>query len=177
MKPGADELSVFYASVDERAQRLADRHGTRLHCRRGCAACCVDDLTVLEVEAEHIRRNQAALLRHGRPHSPGACAFLDESMSCRIYHDRPYVCRTQGLPLRWFENAGESRPGRTLGVVERRDICPENLEGPPLETLADEDCWLLGPAEGRLQEIQDGTGDTPGTRVSLRSLFRSQRAS
>jgi len=177
MTSGPDELADFYASVEERVQRLAERNAPRLHCRRGCAACCIDELSVLEVEADRIRRNHVTLLRDTEPHPAGRCAFLDESMSCRIYDDRPYVCRTQGLPLRWFEDAEVSGPERIPRVVERRDICPENLDGPPLESLADEDCWLLGPAEGRLQQMQERSSGAAGARIPLRSLFRNQRAS
>jgi len=168
-------LREFYDEVDDQATRLAARHRERLQCRRGCASCCVDDLAVLDIEADRIRLNHADLLRDGAPHPAGACAFLDGEGACRIYADRPFVCRTQGLPFRWFEEA-DGAP-----VVERRDICPLNDTGPPLEELPDEDCWLLGPAEGRLSELAERQsalpkGDpTAPTRVALRSLFGPDR--
>lgn len=77
-------------------------------------------------------------------------------------------------------------------IEERRDICSLNLDGgPPLEELAEEDCWLLGPIELRLVEIADAfvAGRTAGKlgfeaggqiaagtggeteRVALRDLF------
>ena len=185
-----DALSDFYSGVDERARELAGRLEDRLQCRRGCAACCVDDLSVLPIEAERIRHNHAGLLRDGEPHPAGACAFLDDQGSCRIYADRPYVCRTQGLPLRWFEAADDGEVAEPSGgtaepsggtaepsVVERRDICPLNDTGPPLEELSDEDCWLLGPAEARLEELAEASASegasTLRERVALRSLFRS----
>ena len=173
---GLSALSDFHAEVDVAAGRLALRHRERLQCRLGCASCCVDDLTVFEIEAERIRRAHSGLLRDAAPHEPGACAFLDEQGACRIYPDRPYICRTQGLPLRWFDEV----PGDS--VVERRDICPLNEPGVPLEDLPDEDCWLLGPAEAKLLELAtDGAGDAasdaahPPVRVALRSLFRRVR--
>lgn len=65
-------------------------------------------------------------------------------------------------------------------IVERRDICPLNLEGgPPLESLAEDDCWLVGPFELRLAAIDERFPveanppfplDREG-RVALRSLF------
>jgi hypothetical protein len=161
------ELQALYAEVDDRARTLAAKHVDRLQCTRGCAQCCVDDLTVLEVEAVHIQRHHAELLRNATPHSTGACAFLSEDDACRIYRERPYVCRTQGLPLRWFDQAGGE-------PVERRDICPLEEAGPPITELADRDCWLLGPYEARLAELQqrlDGAAGAPGHRVALRSLF------
>ena len=160
-------LRALHGSVDRAAAALAERHRGRLRCGRGCAACCVDDLTVYEVEAERIRRAHAALLERGAPHAPGACAFLGPEAECRIYPDRPYVCRTQGLPLRWLEEEREDG-----AIVERRDICPLNLDGPPLEALPDDACWLLGPVEDRLAALQHGLDGGAGTRVALRSLFR-----
>jgi hypothetical protein len=123
---------------------------------------------VLEVEAERIVREHAELVEHGAPHAPGACAFLDSDGACRIYASRPYVCRTQGLPLRWLE---EDEDGE---IVEQRDICPLNAEGPALETLADDACWTLGPHEEQLILLQERSGRRL-VRIALRDLFSRSR--
>ena len=162
-----DALRRLHAEVDRAAGALAERHRGRLRCGRGCAACCVDALTVFEVEAERIRRAHGALLAEGAPHAPGACALLGPEGECRVYADRPYVCRTQGFPLRWLEEVGEGDE-----IVEARDICPLNLPGPPLETLPEDACWLLGPVEERLAALQHALDGGAGRRVALRSLFR-----
>ena len=78
------------------------------------------------------------------------------------------MCRTQGLPLRWI---AEREGG---DVAELRDVCSLNLAGPPLETLAEEDLWLLGPVESRLATLQRRHDGGEGRRVALRALFRSQ---
>jgi hypothetical protein len=159
-------LRALHDEVDAQAARLAARHAGRLHCGRGCSACCVDGLTVFEIEAERIRRGHPDLLARAEPHAPGACAFLDAEGACRIYADRPYVCRTQGLPLRWLdEDAGE-------GLVERRDICPLNEAGPPLEALPEDACWTLGPIEQRLASLQAAYRGGASRRVALRALFQ-----
>lgn len=159
-------IAEFQQWLDTRCGPLHERHAARLQCRRGCRDCCVDDLTVFEVEAREIQRRAAQLLDQDRPHPPGACAFLGPSGECRIYETRPYVCRTQGLPLRWLaENEQEE-------IVEERDICPLNvLNDPPLRTLPAEDCWSIGPAETVLQRLQAQRPD-PDLRIPLRSLFR-----
>jgi hypothetical protein len=163
--PPLEALRALHADVDAQAGALAARHAERLQCRRGCADCCRDGLTVFEVEAERIRVEAAELLASAEPHPEGACAFLDGQGACRIYAQRPYVCRTQGLPLRWLEERDEA-------VVELRDICPLN-DGDgvePLEGLPPEACWTLGPCEGRLAELQRSwTGALE--RAPLRSLF------
>jgi hypothetical protein len=164
---GADDhaaLERLHAEVDAAAAPLAALHGTRLRCRRGCAACCVDDLTAFEVEAEAIRAHCGPVLREP-PHPPGACAFLDGAGACRIYAHRPYVCRTQGLPLRWIDFQAEG------ASVERRDICPLNEPGPPLEALPADACWELGPTEARLAALQAARDGGRLRRVRLRDLF------
>jgi hypothetical protein len=159
-------VEALHAEVDARAGALHARHAARLQCRRGCHGCCVDDLAVFEIEALRIRTRAPAVLRRA-PHPPGACAFLDDAGSCRIYEHRPYVCRSQGLPLRWIDDDAPDDP------VERRDVCPLNEAGLPLETLPAEDCWELGPVEGRLAALQARRDGGPARRVRLRDLFRA----
>lgn len=157
----------LHKMIDELTAPLHKRHQARLNCARGCHSCCVDELTVFSVEAEHIRRTHAALLESAAPHAEGLCAFLDEQGACRIYEVRPYVCRTQGLPLRWIELEGDDE------YVELRDICPLNLEGESLELLHKDDLWAIGPVEAKLQEFERAFvgAAAPLARVSLRSLF------
>jgi len=160
-------LVALHTAVDRKTEELEVRHAERLVCRRGCSDCCVDEISVFEIEAQRIRANHARMLATQRPHPPGACAFLDEAGGCRIYDDRPYVCRTQGLPLRWFDE--DERGART----EWRDICPLNeLPDEPLESLSPGACWTIGPTESDLAELQrafDGTR----RRTPLRDLFGS----
>jgi hypothetical protein len=165
----SDRLDSLHQKVDLEAGRLASRHASRLKCARGCSDCCRDDLTVFSVEADRIRRHHPQLLAQGEPHPAGACAFLDDDGACRVYADRPYVCRTQGLPLRWLDQDSAG------SVLEYRDICPLNEEGPPLTQLAEDDCWTLGPTEGRLAALQEEHGDGPLQRVALRDLFTGSR--
>lgn len=128
---------------------------------------------MFEVEAAPIRAHHAALLDEGVPHATGGCAFLDEAGACRIYEHRPYVCRTQGLPLRWLDEQ-DGLP------VELRDICPLNEDGEAVEAIAEDDCFTLGPIEERLAEMQYAAhfaGVSPNatpprpTRTHLRALF------
>jgi len=141
-------------------------HGARLHCRRGCTDCCVDDLTVFAVEADRIRREYPHVLQSEAPGRVGGCAMLGPDGACRVYHARPQVCRTQGVPLRWFADGPDGT------VVEHRDICPLNDPGPPIETLDPDACWLIGPTEGGLAQLQQATGAFE--RVALRALFASE---
>ena len=157
-------LGALHALVDAAAGALFTHHAERTVCRRGCSACCVDNLTVFEVEAERIRRAHPEL-EQMTPHAPGACALLDEDGACRVYEARPYVCRTQGLPLATFE---EDEQGE---VRERRSICELNLEGEPLDNLELEECWIIGPTEIELQNLQARYSGGGQERVALRDLL------
>lgn len=161
-------IEAFHRAVDEATAPVVRANEARLQCKAGCAACCVDELTVFEIEAAVIRHHHAELLANGTPHPEGACAFLDESDRCRVYEHRPYVCRTQGLPLRWLAEDEE-----TDEIFESRDICPLNEDGgPPIEELPADQCWLLGPFEQRLADRQRAeSADREAPRVALRSLF------
>lgn len=159
------ELKELYDAADARVRLLESVHAARINCRKGCSSCCVDGISVFDVEARNIRARHAELLSDSPPHPSGACAFLDQEGACRIYEDRPYVCRTQGIPLRWVEYTDSD-------TVEYRDICPLNEEGgKPVEQLDPEDCLTIGEFEGRLAELQKLSGDGEMLRVSLRSLF------
>ncbi|MFO0737844.1 MAG: YkgJ family cysteine cluster protein [Labilithrix sp.] len=165
----ASWVSRFHAAVEEAAAPVARANAARLHCRPGCADCCVDGLTVFAIEAAEIVAHHPSVLEE-EPHPPGGCAFLDGAKRCRIYEHRPYVCRTQGLPLRWLEEDEE-----TDEVYEARDICPLNASPAaepltPLEELPPEECWSIGPFEERLAREQND-----GARVALRSLFDARR--
>jgi Fe-S-cluster containining protein len=165
-KKALASLRALHADIDREAGRVAEKHAERLRCHRGCSACCVDELTIAPVEAERIRRAHPELLRSAKPHPAGACAFLDSEGSCRIYADRPSVCRSQGLPLRFFFEDEQDE------IQEGRDICPLNLEsGPPLDSLEEADFWLVGPHELRLTAIDDAFSSETAGRIRLRDLF------
>ena len=143
---------------------LERTHRDRLNCRKGCSDCCVDDITVFEAEAQRLRVEHAELLRVGDPHPSGHCAFLDSEGACRVYQSRPYVCRTQGLPLRWLDDDDDS-------ATEYRDICHLNEDGPLITDLNPKECWTIGPVEAKLQAIELARSNGNAHRVQLRQLF------
>jgi len=162
---------TLHAVIDHATERIAAvfaaAYGAILRCGQGCTACCQDDLTVFEVEALRLRAEYAPLLDAGEPGPVGACAFLGTDGACRAYEARPYVCRTQGLPLRWLEEDGDG------GGQEYRDICPLNADptGTPLVELEPAAFWTLGPWEDQLRLIQEALDGGEGRRVPLRGLF------
>jgi uncharacterized protein len=157
-------LSRLYEEIDARVNRLLKIHDHRLQCRPGCSDCCMDDISVNEVEANNIKYHYGDLLKKALPHHEGTCAFLADDHSCRIYDQRPYVCRTQGLPLHWIEEQGGK-------IVALRDICPRNESGTPIEQLLENQCWEIGPIEEELAKLQNVLRNGIMKRVKLRDLF------
>ena len=164
-----DWVERLHGVVDELVAPIAAAHGPRLTCRAGCHGCCSDALSAFEIEAAVIERHHAELLATGVAHADGGCAFLDDRGECRVYEHRPYVCRTQGLPLRWLERDEDGQ------AAEVRDVCPLNAEGPALEELGSDECWTVGPIEERLATRQSEVDGGEGRRIALRSLFTGAR--
>lgn len=161
------QLAKIYQAADRESERLGHIHEHRLKCGRGCSGCCTDGISVFEIEAAYLREQYANWLPVAVPHPPGACAFLDEQGACRVYAHRPYVCRTQGLPLRWLAAPEEGMP-----AVEYRDICPLNEEGEPIESLPAAHCLSTEPFEQALAALQFSADQGQMRRVELRELFR-----
>ncbi len=169
-----NQVLHLHEQVSIEADRIAGGLGELLVCRHGCHDCCIDDLTVFPIEAEIIRRNCGPLLVSDSAHPKGKCAFLDASGGCRIYQWRPYVCRTQGLPLQWpdFDDSGSTSFAK--------DICPLNLtqlkeNGFNLYDLPTNFFWTLGNVESQLASLQVaalGRFEENLPRIFLRNLFK-----
>ncbi|MCB9506441.1 MAG: YkgJ family cysteine cluster protein [Myxococcales bacterium] len=162
-RPRLDDLRRLHAAVDSAARGLADHYGARLACRRGCTGCCVDELTVFTVEAARIIDEFPDVVAEEAAAPSGGCAFLSEHGDCRVYAARPYVCRTQGLPLRWFEEADDDE------VIERRDVCELSSAAVDPVQESPDTCWLIGPYEDALWRLQAHVDE--GKRIALRELF------
>lgn len=165
------EVLRLQGEAAHKADTLATDLGSLLVCRQGCDDCCQDNLSVFPIEAEIIRRHCEPLLTFAEAHPPGKCAFLDSTGSCRIYPWRPYVCRTQGLPLRWLDGSDS----------EERGICSLNADqmqnmGVEISQIEPEQCWTIGEFESRLAGLQVralGTFQENLPRIKLRDLFVS----
>ncbi len=164
METPIELLQAFYKKVDQQVRPLERLNQKRLHCKAGCADCCLDGITVFEVEADYIKQMAPEVLKQP-PHPKGKCAFLDGKDHCRIYPFRPYVCRTQGLPLRWFEYNESGLK------IEYRDICPLNDTGTDLQFLDDKYFWEIGPLEQELADMQQKFKNGRMKRIPLRELF------
>ena len=131
-------LVTLYQNVEKFSEIFFQKNQKDINCRKGCATCCYTDLSVFELEAEHIRNwfegldeDQKVLLHKswqepqlakknifGEMTTP--CTFLVDDV-CTIYEARPLICRTQGLLLKYIEDGNIFL-----------DICPLNFSESPL---------------------------------------------
>jgi hypothetical protein len=166
--PAHPSLLELRAKVDSFFQRVQERHGDHLACRRGCDDCCKVDLTVFPVEAEPIRERLRTLPAStietigDRVRDDRHCLFLVRG-ECAVYEDRPIICRTQGLPLQ-------------TGDAERT-VCPLNFQGEGLLEGLPDDAVLnlntLNTLLSVLHRVHIGQAGLPDARVRLRELMIS----
>lgn len=166
-QPSINNLREFYSKVDKLSDKLSTTYTGRLQCRKGCSSCCQDEIEVFGLEAELIRQNYSTLLKSGKAGAEGACAFLDEEGSCRVYDSRPFICRVFGLPLEWKEN----RRGRK---DSQRAVCAMNLSGEDMEKLDSRDCIPMHELEEQLALLQYTANEGKMDRIALRILFEPE---
>ena len=77
-----ERLRKLHREVDEAAQQAAQSYHDRLRCHRGCCDCCVDELTVFEIEGELIRLAHGDLLAQQHPH-PMTPIVARKSRACK----------------------------------------------------------------------------------------------
>ena len=169
------ELTV---KVDAFFTRVRTRHASDMRCGSGCDSCCRTRLTITGVEAEALRAHVAAMPDDARarlaevarrPFDPGdmRCAALEDDGRCLVYGGRPIVCRSHGVPVRVYGEAG----GRRFPII---DSCPLNFTAGP--DRADPDCILDQETLSATliaidAEDADARGRARGERVPLAELL------
>lgn len=76
-------------------------HSKNLKCQKGCDSCC-ESISVFPIEFDSIKQELGPKLdtiaKRKFNKFRKSCMFLKNG-ACLIYHSRPIICRTQGLPL------------------------------------------------------------------------------
>jgi Fe-S-cluster containining protein len=156
------KLSMFYQKVDNMVHYLTQIHQNRLQCKKGCNACCQDDLSVMGLEAAYIKQSFPSVL-HEKASNIGQCAFLNIEGACRIYEARPFICRTHGLPLKW--NMAQENQVMI-------DICELNETEEPLTAIPTELFFDVNLFEEVLLNFQIEADQGKMDRIKLRELFK-----
>lgn len=157
-------------SADQMAEHLGIVHSGQLVCRKGCCNCCTN-LSVFPVEffaiVEQMKKAGWTKLHFD---AAAVCGYLDEQRACEIYPFRPIICRTQGLPLAFYD---DDTQGYSV------TFCPKNFTGGEPEQLSfgadntlDLDALNDELFDIHLQYIAEHPelGFTPQTRIALSRL-------
>lgn len=111
--------------VDQLCEGITRLLGDSLVCGPGCDSCCIA-ISVFPVEAAALLEAAGKLppdkYQQLKQHLESAegreqCPLLCEG-HCLLYHARPIICRTHGLPLLLLDDDGH----------RRMDVCPRNCK-------------------------------------------------
>jgi Fe-S-cluster containining protein len=115
---GKNMIKTLHDRVEDFFNKASDAAPQQFNCKPGCAACCIVDLSVFEVEARLVEALFAGLDRETRQRAAqraqenSHCCMLEpETGLCIVYQARPLICRSHGL---------------TILIDGKLDCCPLN---------------------------------------------------
>ena len=111
-QPGTPRGEALHRMIDRETAGVA-RNAIAVSCRKGCTGCCHYEVEITGDEAAVLKKAMAtrgitialdrlALQAARERQSPAwhrfgsldnRCVFLDETGACRLYEDRPSICR------------------------------------------------------------------------------------
>ena len=108
-----ESYTALRTRIDRFSASIHARYADRIACGPGCTDCCDAGLTLVMIEAVvlgsalnipeeriHLQAGQPPLFEEGR------CAMLGSDELCSVYAERPLICRTHGLPLKYPQEDG-----------------------------------------------------------------------
>lgn len=131
---------VTHREVDNQIHELFENPivSENVSCKKGCSYCCYTQVSVTESEAELLAKcvtdgveiDRSFLYIQGEaansasdwysiPYEMRKCVFLAEDNTCRVYEDRPSVCRTNyvfSTPEKCSTIDGSEKPIRLLST-------------------------------------------------------------
>ena len=126
-----NKYQQLITDANQLTSQLNERYRAHLQCQSGCSGCCHHHLSVFPVEAAMMKSTienlsnetktiiklQAQKITEQESRGEAvACPLLIDDQ-CSIYDSRPVICRTQGLPLLYEAEDGNSEV----------DFCPLNF--------------------------------------------------
>ncbi len=118
LKSGTDRARLVHQEIDAYNKEVFSNPVVKAHspCTAGCSACCHTQVSTTHDEAQLLARSvsegieidQSRLQRqtgagnsseefYKLSYEDRRCVFLDQAGSCRVYSDRPAVCRTNAV--------------------------------------------------------------------------------
>jgi uncharacterized protein len=91
------EYFLLRKELDEFSEQLIIEHQQHIECKAGCSGCCME-FNILPVEFHALKTEASGILKNIVQQIDSPCPLLADGF-CQIYSSRPFICRTQGLPL------------------------------------------------------------------------------
>jgi len=147
-----EDLSPIQNKAEKFFDQFHKKWASQMQCAKGCSHCCIAGLSVFSWEADLIvkwfislpKQKKAELKKiwnqapepftnvEGRDALP--CAFLS-SGSCSIYEQRPIICRTQGMSMRWSDDGTPMRDWCPLNFVQEQPSPQDDLNLDSLNSM------------------------------------------
>lgn len=142
LPPIPDSLRAAYGSLiadaDTVVAELSSRLQRFIRCGPGCSSCC-KSFSVFSLEAALIAEKTGGT---DRPATAEGCCPLLADRHCKIYPQRPLICRTQGMPIAYIDE-----------INEQIDVsaCPLNFSDEHHFTY--DDLYFIDPFNSRLAAL------------------------
>jgi Fe-S-cluster containining protein len=135
-----DKYQKIRGEVDASCKKLHAAHSKYTKCAKGCSDCCMN-FSVLPVEFHAILDSiKNKEIQTSDPDKPDGCLFLIHNV-CGIYHERPVICRSHGLPILHMNNSGDNW---------ELSVCPLNFTTLPDEYFIAENCYYQDTFNSKL---------------------------
>jgi uncharacterized protein len=123
MSNATDNYKQLVCRIDALCQAIQAALGELITCSKGCSSCCTA-ITLFPVEAAALQEaldqltepESEAIRSHVEAHKEGERCPLLSHHRCLLYHSRPIICRTHGLPIIYTEDN-----------LRKSDCCPLNM--------------------------------------------------
>ncbi len=135
-----DNYKNIRNEVDAKFNMLHAKHSKYTKCAKGCSDCCMN-FSVLPVEFHAILdsiKNKEIQISY--PENPNECIFLMQK-ECGIYHERPVICRSHGLPILHMNNSGDNW---------ELSVCPLNFTTVADDYFIAENCYYQDTFNSKL---------------------------
>ena len=103
-----EKYMLLRNEIDNHSNKLGNEHKKQMQCKKGCDMCCMD-YNIFPIEFYYILNNfkeKKIIPETSDEQKENVCVFL-KNCACSIYHQRPIICRTHGLPLLFMNDNNE----------------------------------------------------------------------
>ena len=129
-----DNYKQLITRIDALCGAIESALGEQITCTAGCSLCCTA-ITIFPVEAAALRDALAALPRqeaesirqHAALNTSGERCPLLSNDHCLLYHARPIICRTHGLPITYTEEHQQKSDCCPLNMTETESVSGTNV--------------------------------------------------